>query len=248
MDRYEDGAEATEAYLAVADRRAETLLDFEAVASIRSFLTEDRAWDDLGVPGWSAARRASLKNLCDEILQRDEWVPRIHAGLESSDRGEYWQAEQAAKQRGIDVFPAQVRHIQENPYCNDWFGAWQNATPERAELLVRLARELLPLRAIATGPTQELGLGPDWRAHAALDWSLQALRDHVGLGPDLVLVGLQSPVTRNRNMSLHILKEWPPGQWPAGTAQLVNQLAATDPDQRARSFAGEVLARTAPHD
>jgi hypothetical protein len=79
---------------------------------------------------------------------------------------------------------------------------------------------------------------------AALDWTLQALRDYPGIGGNLVHIGLQSPVTRNRNMALNALNQWPRDLWPAGWQELAQQLAASDPNEQARAFAGEVLAGT----
>jgi hypothetical protein len=239
---YDEGADATEAFLAHMDRRAETLGDFQAVASIRSFVgSEDRNWAELSTHGWSTTRREAFDRLCDDILRREEWIGRIHLALESDDPHEYWRAEQAAKNRGIDIFAKQVQRIRQDPLGSDWFAAWENASPERARQLVDLATELLPLAAIASGPQDQLGFGPEWRAHAALDWTLQALRHYPGIGGDLIPVGLRSPVTRNRNMALNILNAWPRELWPAGAQELAQQLAISDPNEHARGFADEVL-------
>jgi hypothetical protein len=241
---YGEGADATEAFLALVDRRAETLGDFLAIASIRSFVGSDRDWEELSSHGWSTTRREAFERLCDDILERDEWIGRIHLALESDSPQEYWRAEQAARIRGIDIFTIQIQRIRQDPLGSDWFAAWQGASSERAEQLVELATELLPLTAIATGPQDQLGFGPEWRAHAALDWTLQALRDYPGIGGNLVHIGLQSPVTRNRNMALNALNQWPRDLWPAGWQELAQQLAASDPNEQARAFAGEVLAGT----
>ena len=123
--------------------------------------------------------------------------------------------------------------------------AWREADPERAELLVSMARELLPLDEIPTGPGGALGVGPEWRVHSALDWTLQALRDYVGFGSDLVVIGLQSPVVRNRNMSLNVLKAWPRDRWPEGAEPLAQELATSDPMDKTREFAVEILRSTA---
>jgi hypothetical protein len=61
-------------------------------------------------------------------------------------------------------------------------------------------------------------------------------------GPDLVLIGLQSPVVRNRNMSLNVLKEWPPESWPHGARELTEGLAAADPNEKTRALAADVRA------
>lgn len=152
MTDYLDGADATEAFLALMDERAETLGDFQAVASIQSFLGRDEGWDELAVRGWSATRRDAFERVCDQILNRQEWRGRVELALESEDPQEYWRAEQAARRLGMDVFAVQVQRIRSNPFGQDWFSAWQDATSGRAEQLAALAAELLPLEAIASGP------------------------------------------------------------------------------------------------
>lgn len=242
LDDYESGADAAEAFLTQMESRAETLGDFHAVAAVRSYLSREDGWDERSQRGWTASRRDAFESTCDEILDRDEWADRIAVGLLSDDQAEFWRAEQAARRRGMDTFNIHVEKIREDPLGGPWFQAWNQADRERAELLVEMARELLPLDEIGTGPSDAHGLGPEWRAHSALDWTLQALRHHEGVGSDLVLLGLKSPVVRNRNMSLNVLKEWPPSAWPSGARQLAEQLAQGDPNEKTREFAAKVLS------
>lgn len=241
MDDYADGADAVEAYLLLMQRRAEYLGDYLAVASIKRFLDWEDGWDNRGSKGWSATRREAFASQCAAILNAPEWDDRIHVGLMSDDQAEFGQADMAALDRGIDTFDIQVAKIRKDPLGGPWFRAWQQADDSRAELLASLARQLLPLDEIPTGPSDALGLGPDWRPHAAFDWTLQALRNHVGVGPDLVLIGLQSPVVRNRNMSLNVLKAWPRESWPERARELAERLAAADPEEKTRAFAVEVV-------
>jgi hypothetical protein len=84
-----------------------------------------------------------------------------------------------------------------------------------------LGRTQLPLAEIASGPDRALGLGPQWKAHDAPDWSLQALRDHPGIGGDLLTIGLQSPVTRNRNMALNAFQQGPAESWPSEAGRVL---------------------------
>lgn len=241
LDDYESGADAVEAYLALMGTRAETLGDFHAITAVRSYLSEETDWELRSSAGWTARRCEVFKAACDEILQRDVWVDRIAVGLLSDDPAEFWRAEQAAQRCGLDTFDIHVQRIEADPLGGPWFQAWQQADDERGERLAELARTRLPLDAIASGPAEELGFGPEWRSHIALDWTLQALRGHAGVGPDLVLIGLQSPVVRNRNMSLSVLKAWPSTAWPNGARQLAQRLAESDPNDRAQEFAAEVL-------
>jgi len=242
MSDYADGADAVEAYLGHMATRAETLRDFSSIASLATFLASDEPWDHLASLGWTATRREAFERACEDVLGRDSWDPLIYVGLDSDDGAGYWLAEQAARRRGLDIFDIQVARIRREPLGSGWFAAWQGADDVRAARLASLAQDLLPLDEIATGPADAMGLGPEWQAHGALDWSLQALRDHPGIGSALVLAGLQSPVVRNRNMALQCLKTWPRETWPDGAADLARRLAHSDPNEHAREFAIEVLA------
>jgi hypothetical protein len=241
MDDYIDGADAVEAYLARMQLSAESLGDYLAVATIKRFLDQDDGWENRAHRGWSATRREAFEGQCAAILNAPEWDDRIRVGLMSNERAEFGRADMAARDRGIDTFDIQVAKIREDPMGGPWFRAWQQADHGRAEFLASLARQLLPLDEIPTGPSDALGVGPDWRPHSALDWTLQALRSHVGVGPDLVLIGLQSPVVRNRNMSLNVLRAWPRESWPEGARELTERLAKADPKEKTRAFAAVVV-------
>jgi hypothetical protein len=92
----------------------------------------------------------------------------------------------------------------------------------------------LPLDEIATGPADSLGLGEQYAAHSALDWILQDLKRFPGHGWEFIKVGLQSPVTRNRNMALNALLEWPRPSWPEQAPPLLARLRAMEPNQKLR--------------
>jgi hypothetical protein len=241
LDDYDEGADAVEAFLGHMETRAETLGDFHAVAAIRRYLVQESGWDERSLRGWTASRRDAFEVMCAEILDRDEWDDRIAVGLLSDDPAEFWRAEQAARHRGIDTFEVHVAKIREAPLGTAWFQAWKQADRGRAQFLVELAYELLPLDRIATGPANSLGLGPEWGPHSALDWTLQAIRDHEAIGSGLVLVGLESPMVRNRNMSLNVLKTWSIPAWPAGARELAEGLVHADPNEKTRELAAEVL-------
>jgi hypothetical protein len=63
----------------------------------------------------------------------------------------------------------------------------------RARLLAELARTRLPL----------------------------ALLDHPGIGGDLLTIGLQSPVTRNRKMALNAFQQRPAESWPSEAGRVL---------------------------
>jgi hypothetical protein len=241
IDSYRSGADAVEAYLGLMHARAETLGDFHALTALSRWLRTDGDWEARRGLGWTETTRAVLTTACVEILQRDEWQDRIAVGLLSEDLDEFWRAEKAARARGADTFDIHVGRIETDPFEGFWFQAWFQADRPRAERLAQLARRVLPLDQIATGPTDVMGFGPEWRPHRALDWTLQALPDHIGVGGDLVLVGLTSATTSNREMALNVLRLWPVEKWPTGARELAMRLAASDPNDGIREYAGQIL-------
>jgi hypothetical protein len=238
---YAAGADAIERYLTLMRSRAESLDDYRAVATIRDFVSADdnAAFDR---PEWTDSRREKLRAVSAEILGEPHWHDRVTALLkpEASD-SDISAARTVARDLGIDTFEVNLRRLQQDPLGHDWYDAWQDADTEKARRLVDLARNRLPLAEIATGPADELGFGPEFNAHGALGWSLEALSDHPGMGGDLLLVGLQSPVTRNRNMALNAFRQWPSETWPSEARGLIEAAAASDPNERTRELAGQVL-------
>jgi hypothetical protein len=245
IDDYEAGADAVEAFLALMRTRAETLDDYQAVAAIRSFLSRDEGWDERSVHGWTATRRQAFEDACQQVLSSPSWDERIAVAMASDDRATFWLAERIARLRGWDTFDVLLSRLRADAFDSCWFNAWEQADGERAEQLVQVARSSLPLEEITGGPADELGQGPGWRVHFTLDWTLQALREHPGVGADLILVGLGSPVVRNRNLALMALKHWPRDTWPATASDLVTDLALRDPNEHAKALAAELSAQVA---
>lgn len=242
LDDYEDAADAVEAYLGHAVAGAETFVDYLSVRAVQRFLSEVEGWDERAVRGWSATRREAFERHCAEILGRPEWRDRAAVGLLADD-GEFWKAHRVARHLGMDTFAVLVARIRADPFGGEWDPAWEQADRLRAAELVALVAELLPLDSIASGPGEALGLGPDWRPHEALLWSLQALRAHPGIGGELLVVGLQSPVVSNRNMALKALEAWPDEDWPAAARPLVATLATSDPRPKTRGLAATLDGR-----
>jgi hypothetical protein len=243
---YADGADAIERYLTLMRSRAESLDDYLAVKAIRDFVGADEheAFDGTG---WSVSRREAFHAVCVDILSQPRWHDRVAPLLKpDASESDFWQARVVARDLGIDTFDASLRRLQQDPLGSWWYDAWSDADTDRARRLAELARNRLPLAEIASGPGNELGLGPEWNAHSALGWTLQALREHPGVGGDLLLVGLQSPVTRNRNMALNAFHRWPPESWPSQARELIEAAAATDPYEDTRELAGRILRGDPP--
>jgi hypothetical protein len=215
IDDYADGADAIECYLTLMRSRAESLHDFLAVAAIRDFVGADERWD-VDRPGWNVSRLEAFHAVSLEILGQSHWHDRVTAVLKpDACDSDIRIARAVARDLGIDTFEVTFRRIEQDLFASDWYDAWMGADTDRAGRFVALARTRLPLAEIAGGPGDALGAGPEFKAHQALDWSLQGLRDHPGIGDDLLIIGLQSPVTRNLNMALRAIQQRPAESWPS---------------------------------
>jgi hypothetical protein len=126
---------------------------------------------------------------------------------------------------------------------SSWYRLMQQTDDTRIDSVIQFAQSVLPLTEVETGPADEMGLGPEYRAHQALDWILQDLRRFPGKGWRLLKAGLRSPAVRNRNMAINALAAWPRELWsPEITAFLLNAHEVEPCDDVKRRF-GMLLER-----
>jgi hypothetical protein len=95
--------------------------------------------------------------------------------LDADDPVEFDQADRAARCLGVDTFPAHWRRVLADPLGGNWWAVMQLASDDTIDQIVEHAERSLPLRAIASGPADHLGFGPEFRAHGALDFIVQDL-------------------------------------------------------------------------
>jgi hypothetical protein len=239
IGEYKDGSEATELFLAhLRDRR----VDFEqlvAVGAIKRFLEEDEGEVCDRALGWPQRRSVLLEHV-GAILSRSGWERQIRRGLASRDEREFHNAAQAARVIGVDAWDAYFERLErgEGDY---WYFVMQTDDPERIDRVITLAQERLPLEQIATGPADELGLGPEFEHHSALDFVLQDLDRFPGKGWLLVRAGLRSSVVRNRNMAVRALAAWGKEAWPEGAETLLRAALENEPRQDTRDHMRRAL-------
>jgi hypothetical protein len=240
MPDYPDGPRALDLLLSLLAMRPLVPARLVATDVIERFLAdEDGPWE--GRDGWAASERAGLRARCTTIKERPGWRARIEADLVSTDAGIAATARQAARILGMDTFDAVLERVQAEPLGYDWYELLELTDEGRIDVVLELAASTLPLDTIASGPGRELGLGPGWEPHRALDWVLQGLARFPGRGWDLVRVGLASPVIRNRNMALRALDVWRQPAWPPDARPVLERTAAVEPDDRVREAIGRML-------
>ncbi len=76
------------------------------------------------------------------------------------------------------------------------------------EPMLDVFRAHIPPESIEQNPQDELGFSKEFEKYTQLDFLLQDLRDKPFTGLDYVSRTIASPTTRNRNMSMRILKSW----------------------------------------
>ncbi|GAA2417244.1 hypothetical protein GCM10010191_29740 [Actinomadura vinacea] len=228
MPAYADGERATALFLDHMSTRAGELRHFLAVEDVRAYA--EREWPPLG------AR-------CAEIMDRPLWADLARRSLASPDKEEFHRASRVCGALGIPTLRARLDRLRTGDPLDSsaWFRAAGEAGPDGIDEVLALAVELLPLDEIATGPADEMGLGPGFRPHGCLDMLLQDLGKWPGRGVPLVLAGLASPVVRNRNLAVRVLHEWGLDAWPDGIEAAVNEAIDREPDDAVRERLRAVL-------
>lgn len=168
IDDYTDAPAVLERWLGHMDDRAETLSDLITIAGIRDFCDRD-GWDERLIRGaWTTPARDAVRAHAAQLLSDPAWPARVRAGLDSADPHEFWKAERGARLLGIDAFDQLLVRIDADPLGGPWFEAWRGADDQRARLLAERAARHLDLDLIASGPSTAIGLGPEFKLHAAL--------------------------------------------------------------------------------
>lgn len=164
-------------------------------------------------------------------------------GLRSDGEHAFCNADQAAQALGIDAWEFHWDRLRRSPLdCGCWFDVMKWCDDARIGDVLALAEEHLPIEQIATGPADELGLGPEWNLHSCLENILRDLDRFAGQGARFVEAGLQSPVVRSRNIALHVLSEWREGHWPETMRPLLRQMLEFEPDEDVRERIRKVIA------
>jgi hypothetical protein len=221
MPDYADGERATTLFLQHLATRARELRHYLIVDELRTYAETE--WPHV-VPH------------CTEILDRPLWADVARQDLASPDSATFFQATRVCEILGVAILPTLLDRLRTiDPLDSTaWSAALRQAGPDEIDQVIALARDLLPLADIASGPADELGLGPRFAPHGCLDFVLQELGKWPGRGVPLVLAGLASPVVRNRNLAVRTLDTWGATAWPAEAREAVATALTREPDEGVR--------------
>jgi len=240
MGEYAEGAEAADLYLAHLRRRTRLGLEHLLAAhAIRQFVDEEEGEAQDPDLGWPERRDAIVEN-AEAVLAHPEWQEIAQSGLSSKEPRTFHRAAAAAGVLGLDVWDLYFERLQRGE--DVWYFAMQTDDPARIDRVVALAEERLPLDRIATGPAEELGFGPEFRDHGALDFVLQDLQRFPGHGWPLLRAALQSPVVSNRHLAASALAAWGRSAWPPEAEFLLRSALAREPNEGTREVLGKVIA------
>ncbi|HKE58984.1 MAG TPA: hypothetical protein VKB46_19875, partial [Pyrinomonadaceae bacterium] len=233
IEAYQDGAEATELYLTHLQTHEIDLEALIVVKTIDEFLREESGEAKDPALGWPE-RAAKLLGLTEAVLSRTGWEQKISDGLNSEDRQTFWTATEAARMLDIDAWDVYFERLKRGEDL--WYFVMQTNDSDRFDRGIRFAEETLPLKDIASGPSDSVGLGPEFRHHSALDCVLQELRRFPGKGWTLIRAGLQSPTVRNRNMAVQALQAWDRTAWPTEAESLLTSAIEVEPKDDTRAL------------
>lgn len=189
---------------------------------------------------WSDSSARNIVDQLDETLANDSWAAVILEALENGDRQEFWHTSRMCHTLGIDPWPHFFKRIELGE--DYWWDLMRTTDESRIDQVLDLAHSRIPLDQIATGPASEMGMGPEYSAHNALNFVLQGLCNFPGKGWEFIATGLQSPVIRNRNMAISALSSWGRQNWSDEAIATLNSLKNSEPETDVQSRIDDLLA------
>jgi hypothetical protein len=242
LRQYDDGVDVVRMYLDHLVKQApRNLAHLSVTIAIKTF-AEDASlkWANYEAKGWTSNVRIDLANRAEQILMQDGWRALVAADLATGDDTAFWLAAKVAPSLGIDPWEMRFER-QRAGTSKQWYFLMQTEISSRASRVVELARAQLDPPALATGPADELGLGPEFSKHSDLQFLVQELRRFPGLGWDLISSGLKSPVISNRNQSVRALSEWGETRWPVAARGELEAAESAEPNDELRLAIRRVL-------
>ena len=245
IDDYEHASEAVEAYVnhVWSSRRLE-LKHFLAVDNILLYLDDPKRAAARLQRGWTEEREGQTRVMCKDVLGWEAWRNQVRQGLASNDETIFYDANQVARRMGVSTWDIHFAKVRAAPIASSsWYELLQQTQEDKIDEVLRFAESALPLVQIATGPAEELGVGPGFEPHRALGWLLQDLNRFPGRGWVLIRTGLRSPVVNNRHMAVRALSVWPEQTWSPDAINVVREARDIEPNAKTKQKLDELLRR-----
>ena len=240
LSDYEHGCVVVRALLEHGNGTFASVSHYSFLSRLRNWLDEHRPADRKLQHDWSADAVDRISASLSDMLAKDHWKREISNALEFGDKQQFWNASRVCQQFSIDPFPYFYARTEAGEEY--WWDLMRSSGPGRIDQVLELGLKRIPLDKIATGPGNEMGLGPGYSAHMALDFILQDLEKFPGKGWAFVAAGLQSPVVRNRNLSIRALSGWDRKDWPQEALAALNRLKEIEVNGDIRNRIEDLLA------
>ena len=243
IDDYDYAASVISDYLKHLEHNAMSLDQFIVANNIMEFLNGPKEdWANRKKGGWENYDRHDLAKKAETIVKYPKWKKLVLENLNTNDDAIFWKVSRSADLLKIDIWETHWKRLNGAPLDSGrWYNVMSRVDIDRIDDVLSLADNVLPLNEIATGPRSELGLGEEFNAHSCLDFVLQELGQFPGKGLDLIKVGLESPVIRNRNMSLKALSSWGQENWPNNIGPFLEEAKQAEPEEDVKESIEKLL-------
>lgn len=243
MSDYDHAALTVGQYIRHSILLADELQDYIVLNSIKDFLEEIR--DDIQnheKNGWNQDNIADCLIDINTVMRRPEWRKKTEEALESSVLSVFTRGKTAASIQGINCWKQIWQRLQENPESVSlWSDTVKTAPPEMADEILAFALKVIPFERLASGPVDFIGFGVDYTYYICMEYLITYLGDFPKKGAELILYGLQAPVTRTRNMCVMTLGKWGKENWSEEIRQAVETLSVIEPNPRTKSNLEKLL-------
>ncbi|WP_160127701.1 hypothetical protein [Kordia antarctica] len=230
---YEFAPETVENFIRHGKTHVKDITDFITLNAIKDFLIELQ--EDLGEHkknGWNQNIISNCLIDINENLKNKDWKEQAEIALKSDDSVLYWNGKQAAEKLGIELWDVVWNKLQKNSLDSlAWYDVTTYAKEENVDEIIDFAKNNLPLEELGSGPRDWMGLGEDYQKHSSFGFVITFLENYPAKGAALILVGLDSPVTSNRNATLSVLATWKLENWSNEITQKVNRLKEIEPNE-----------------
>lgn len=150
----------------------------------------------------------SIKSF-QELLSNPLWETKILSAISKEDSEKAATALQIAKKLKINLKEKVFELIKQKPFENYTFVWYLFESDESyAKKVVTLYESILPLKEMANGIDDLVGVGKEYELYSCLNYILQFLKDYPLLGETLVYYALNCPVISSRSLSISTIQEW----------------------------------------
>ena len=231
MSGYNESNETIENFIRHSKTRNLNISNYITLHRIKDYL-EESTEDNETLNNWNQNDLSNCLIDINELLTSKDWTEEVKIALKSSDNIEFWNGKQAAQKLGIDIWDTVWEKLKQNSLDSSaWYDVTANAKENNVDEVIDFAIKNLPLEFLGSGPKDSMGIGDDFQKHSSFDSVITFLKNYPKKGEKLILVGLDSPVTRNRNMAIRVLDKWKSENWSNEITEKVKRLKEIEPNE-----------------